>query len=374
MRVLAGIGSLLIACSTPPAALDRAQLGKLVFNDPNLSEPTGQACADCHADTMAFSDPEDERTSAGVIRDRFGSRNAQTAMYASYAPPLHRDAATGRMIGGLFWDGRANSLEAQAAIPMLNPLEMNNPSKAHVVARIRQASYAYAFRALFGRDALDDVDRAFTHVGEVIAAFERTPQFAPFSAKYDRYLAGTTKLDAAEARGLAIFEDPARGNCARCHPSRPSADGKPPLFTDFSYANLGIPKFDNNPFYTLPPALNPEGQRFIDHGLATTTRDPAHDGMFRVPTLRNIARTAPYGHNGYFRRLDEMIMFLATRDVGSELIGTCNRVPGKPRVACPWPEPEVPANLERTHVGNLRLGPRDIADLVAFLQTLTDVP
>jgi cytochrome c peroxidase len=363
------------SCTVDHGSLTKDELGAIVFNDQSLSSPAGMSCADCHDPATAFSDPEDDRTSAGVLRDRFGFRNAQTVMYGSFAPPLHVDPITGRVVGGLFWDGRAADFEAQAGAPLLNPVEMNNKTKQEVVEKIRHARYAGEFRRMFGPAALDDVDTAFGHVGDVLAAFERTPPFAPFSSKYDHYLAGTATLDEQELRGLAIFEDPARGNCASCHPSRPSADGTPPLFTDFSYANLGIPRFGNSPFYTLPKELNPEGEAFIDHGLTRTTGDPAHDGMFRTPTLRNIARTFPYGHNGYFRRLGDMIDFLNTRDVGSEKIaGACSRLQGIPPVACPWPSPEVATNIDHAHTGHLGLSDQDVTDLLAFLATLSDEP
>jgi cytochrome c peroxidase len=356
--VAIGFGLLGCACDSSKTSTPwtKEELGEPLFNDPRLSEPAGQACSDCHDPGFAFSDPEDERTSMGVVEGRFASRNAQPVMYASHVPALHRDPQTQQLVGGLFWDGAANSLEEQALKPLLNPLEMNNPDKATVVAKIRKY-YAKPFRALFGKHALDDVDRAFAHVGEAIAAFERMPAFAPFASKYDRYLAGATTLEESEARGLAIFEDPARGNCASCHWSRPGADGRPPLFTNFAYANLGIPKFANNPFYTLPQELNPAGMSFVDHGLMTITGEPSDDGKFRVPTLRNVMRTGPYGHNGYFRRLDEMIE-LKTGSCMRE--GTCN-----------WAEPEVPATAHRV-VSGRRLAPHEIADLVAFLRTLTD--
>jgi cytochrome c peroxidase len=376
MRSLLG-GLLIVAgCAVDQGpGVTPEEVGSALFNDLRLSEPEGMSCADCHDANTAFSDPEDDRTSAGVLRDRFGLRNSQTVMYGSYAPPLHRDPETGRMVGGLFWDGRAASFEAQAAAPLLNPLEMNNPDKTTVVTKVRRAAYARDFRRVFGAKSLDDVDQAFEHIGEAIAAFERTAPFAPFSSKYDRYLRGDAVLDESEARGLAIFEDPARGNCASCHPSRPSLDGTPPLFTDFSYANLGLPRFGNSQFYTLSRELNPEGEDYIDHGLGTTTGDPAHDGMFRVPTLRNIVRTAPYGHNGYFRQLPQMIDFINTRDVGStETTGACSRIQGLPPVACAWPMPEVPATVDRVHTGNLGLTDQDVADLLAFLATLTDAP
>lgn len=360
-----------IGCSASPSAT-REQLGAMVFADTGLSRPAGQACADCHLARVAFRDPESSRsTSMGAVAGRFGARNAPTVMYARYIPSLHFDEHRLRWIGGQFWDGRAHTLEDQAAVPLLNPLEMNNPDKASVVAAVRSASYAPAFRELFGAGALDDVDAAFGHVTEALAAFERTAVFAPFSSRYDRYLAGKLALSDAEQRGLAIFEDPARGNCASCHPSRPGPDGAPPMFTDWSYANLGIPRYDNNKFYVQPAALNPDGERFVDHGLMITVGDPAQDGKFRVPTLRNIAVTAPYGHNGYFENLAYLIDFLNTRDIGSRDVGTCSRVATQAR--CAWPGAEVPATVERG-IGHLGLGDQDTADLLAFLATLTDEP
>jgi cytochrome c peroxidase len=305
----------------------------------------------------------------GALAGRFGVRNAPSAMYASYVPSLHVDLATGQWIGGLFWDGRAQSLEDQAAGPLLNPLEMNNPDKAAVVSAVRRASYAPQFRELFGAHALDEVDSGFAHIAEVIAAFERNATFAPFTSKYDRYLAGEVSLSPAEQRGLDIFEDPARGNCASCHPSRPGRDGTPPLFTTFGYANLGIPRYGNNKFYVQPPPMNPEGERYVDHGLMTTVAQTSQDGMFRIPTLRNIAATPPYGHNGYFQNLPYMLDFLNSRDVGSREVGTCSRT--NPQARCAWPGAEVPATVDH-RVGHLGLADQDLDDLAAFLGTLTD--
>jgi cytochrome c peroxidase len=248
---------------------------------------------------------------------------------------------------------------------------MNNPDKASVVEKLRFADYADAFRGTFGDDALDDVDSAYAHLTAALAAYERTPAFAPFSSKYDRYLAGTVALTASERRGLAVFEDPARGNCASCHPSRPGADGAPPMFTNYGYANLGVPRYANNLFFVQPATFNPDGAAYRDHGLGRTTADPAQDGKFRTPTLRNIARTAPYGHNGYFNNLRYFVDFLNTRDVGSESVGTCSRSAAAPTAACAWPAPETAATIDH-RVGNLDLSDQDVDDLVAFLGTLTD--
>jgi len=284
----------------------------------------------------------------GAVQGRFGSRNAPTAMYAAQVPPLHYD---GRWTGGLFWDGRADTLEQQAAGPLLNPLEMNNPDKATVVNHVRAQPYAQQFRDVYGAGALDSVDDGFAHITDAIAAYERSPELAPFSSRYDRWAAGTGTLSAHELRGKDIFD----AHCASCHP--------PPLFTDFSYANLGVPRYANNLYYLKDPG-------YVDHGLATTLKDPSLDGMFRVPTLRNITRTAPYGHNGYFENLPFMLDFLNTRDVGSPDVATCSRATGS-NASCAWPAPEIPATVDR-RVGNLGLTSEDLAALAAFLDTLAD--
>jgi cytochrome c peroxidase len=360
------IAILLTGCSSDPT-LTKAQLGSLIFADTNLSSPPGQSCADCHTARVAFRDPETSHsTSMGAVNGRFGVRNSPTAMYARFVPPLHV-GDDHRWVGGLFWDGRANTLEQQAVLPLLNPLEMNNPDKAAVVATVRRAGYARAFRDVFGARSLDDDGSAFEHVTDALAAFERTATFSPFSSKYDRYLAGKAKLTDAELRGLAIFEGP--GHCSGCHPSRPSVDGTPPLFTDFSYANLGIPRYPNNRFYVQPRSLNADGDRHVDHGLMETVKDPAQDGKFRVPTLRNIAQTSPYSHNGYFENLPYMLDFLNTRDIGSRDVGTCSRA--SPSARCAWPGPEVAATVEQS-IGHLDLSNQDLDDLLAFLETLND--
>ena len=337
-----------------------AELGQKVFFDPALSNPTGQACADCHAPEVAFRDPEsDHSTSRGVLVGHFGLRNAPTLMYARYVPDLHQVAGVG-WVGGLFWDGRGGNLEHQAGFPLLNPVEMNNPDKARVASVARAAAYAGDFRALYGTDALQADDSAFAHVAQVIAAYERTEVMAPFTSKYDAYLAGKATLSASEQRGLAVFEDPKRGDCAGCHPSRAAADGTPPLFTNFSYANLGIPRYGNSGYFRQGQEINPSGEAFIDHGLMETVKDPAQDGKFRTPTLRNIKRTGPYGHNGYFQNLPYILDFLNTRD---------SRSPD-PNVK-PWSPPEVAANVEQ-RVGHLGLTAQELEDLASFLETLTD--
>jgi cytochrome c peroxidase len=329
------------------------ELGKLLAFDETLSEPDGRSCATCHDPSVAFTDPDRSRpVSAGAVPGRVGSRNSPTWAYASFTPPRRFDPEEGIWVGGLFWDGRVDSLAEQAKLPFLEPLEMNAPDAASVVAAVRAAPYADRFRAVFGADALDDVDRAYDRIAEALAAFQSSREVVRFDSKYDAYLAGRTALTPLEARGLELFEGQAL--CSECHPSRPAPDGTPPLFTDFTYDNLGTPRNPDNPFYHLPPEFNPDGPAFIDRGLGAIVDDPAEDGKFKVSTLRSIALTAPYMHNGVFATLRETLDFYNTRDVGE------------------WPPPEVAENVNTEELGNLELTDEDIDALLAFLETLTD--
>jgi len=312
------------------------RLGKLLFFDPGLSTPPGQSCSSCHSPDAGFGDPEAELpVSRGAHADRFGSRNDQTAAYAAFVPPRHFDEEEGLWIGGLFWDGRAQTLAEQARAPLLNPREMANPDVEAVAASLRAAEYAPLFREVYGEDALDDAERAVGRAADALAAYQSSSEVNPFSSKYDLYLAGRVELTAQERHGLDLFVAEDKGNCAACHPVSASPDGTPPLFTDFTYDNLGTPKNPGSPFYTLPPELNPDGRGFVDRGLGAIVDDPAQDGKFRVPTLRNVALTPPYGHNGVFPTLFEVVMFYNTRDLVE------------------WPAPEVPENVNRDELGDL---------------------
>jgi cytochrome c peroxidase len=257
-------------------------------------------------------------------------------------------------VGGQFWDGRAATLQEQAKGPLLNPLEMANPSKDAVIQKIRDAAYAGLFIEVFGAGALEDVGKSYDLVAEAIAAFERSHELNRFNSKYDLYLAGQTDLTEDERGGLSLFENEKKGNCAACHPSRPGPYSEHPLFTDYTYDNLGVPKNAENPFYYLPQALNPDGAAFVDEGLGRVVQKPEARGKFKVPSLRNVALSSPYMHNGVFKNLHQVLAFYNTRDIG------------------PWPAPEVAANVNREELGNLGLSEQEIGDIVAFLHTLTD--
>jgi cytochrome c peroxidase len=350
----------------------KIRLGKKLFFDRGLSEPAGQSCASCHEAKAGHTDGSARRpTSKGVIPGRFGNRNSPTAAYAAFSPVFHFDDVEGLFVGGQFVDGRAATLQEQAKAPFLNPLEMANPDKAHVVDKVRVATYADLFRIVFGQQSLDDVDTAYEHIADAIAAFETTRSFNRFSSKYDAYLAGKVELTDAEARGLALFEDETKGNCAACHPSQPAEDGTPPLFTDFTYDNLGVPKNPRNPFYKLPSELNPDGRKFVDKGLGAIVGLGEEMGKFKVPTLRNIAITGPFMHNGYFETLEGVVRFYNDRDVQPR----CQRVWVTEKQALEqgcWPGAEVAENVNVDELGDLGLTDQEISDIVAFLGTLTD--
>lgn len=337
-------------------APDIIDLGRKLYFDTSLSEPAGQSCASCHLPGAGFADPDRELpVSRGVHPQRFGDRNTPTAAYAMYSPVFHFDAREDMYVGGQFWDGRAATLEEQAKGPFLNPVEMANPDPAAVIKKIRNAPYAKDYAAIFGENSLNEVDKAYQYTAQAIAAFERSKPFRAFTSKYDYYLAGKLQLTEQEALGLTLFAAKEKGNCAACHPSQPADQQQPVLFTDFTYDNLGVPANPDNPFYTQPTAFNPKGANFIDLGLAKTTGRAVDRGKFKVSTLRNIAVTPPYMHNGVFKTLREVVDFYNTRDTRND-----------------WGEPEVAENVNTEELGNLGLTNEEVEAIVTFMLTLTD--
>jgi cytochrome c peroxidase len=333
----------------------KEQLGKLLFFEKSLSTPVGQDCSTCHKPEFAFADPDTGLpVSKGAVEGRYGNRNDMPVAYAAYIPPLHKDTVEDIWVGGLFWDGRANSLEEQAMGPPLNPLEMANPDTVAIRDKLEALDYAGMFTEIYGPDAFKDPSTAFSNMADAIAAYERSSELNRFDSKYDLFLKGEAELSEQEIRGMGLFVAEKKGNCAACHPSTLSPDGTPPLFTDFTYDNLGAPRNPENPFYTLSRDLNPDGFEYVDLGLALTVDDPAENGKFRVPTLRNVALTPPYLHNGVFKTLYQVVAFYNTRDTG------------------PWPPPEVTDNVNDEELGDLGLTSQEIEDIVAFLMTLSD--
>lgn len=294
--------------------------------------------------------------------------------YLSYNTAFHFDAE-GTPVGGFFWDGRARSLAEQAGKPFLNPVEMANASEADVIARISKTAYAAEFRQVYGNDIFDRPAEAFRQVTVALQQFQlEGPAFAPFSSKFDEYLRGNTTLTAQEARGLALFNNADKGNCAACHTSEKGSDGSHPLFTDFSYDNLGVPR-------------NPELSRnndpaFFDLGLCTQEGGALADrtdlcGAFKVPSLRNVALRRAFFHNGRFKTLKDTVTFYVQRDIHPEKFyslnadGTVNKFDDLP-AAYKGNVNTTEAPYNRQPGDSPALSDDEIADVVAFLGTLTD--
>jgi cytochrome c peroxidase len=370
IRIITTLVLVLVGSAPPGRAVELSpmeNLGKQLFFDTNLSNPPGQSCASCHAPETGFTGPDSEiNRITGVYpraaKGRFGNRKPPSAAYASFSPARSYREKDKTWVGGQFWDGRADDLMTQAKGPLLNPLEMNNASAIDVVNKIRSADYRPLFERVFGRNALDKSqnDRPFDQIAQAIAAYESSLEVNAFSSKYDAYLAELVSLTPQEARGLKLFAGQA--NCAACHPHQPQPDGSPPLFTDFTYDNVGAPRNEGNPFYDAESSVNPDGKRYRDLGLGGILKDTSHAGKFKVPTLRNVAKkpypgfVKSYLHNGAFKSLKEVVHFYNVR--GKELDE--------------FPPPDVKETVNLTELGNLGLSNSDEDDLVAFLETLSD--
>lgn len=341
-------------------------LGRALFFDPILSLPRTQSCASCHDPARAFSEPPVGRVGGAVSTSadgaHLGDRNAPGITYAATIPPLHRDAE-GNYLGGLFHDGRAADLAAQAVQPILNPIEMQMPDAAAVVARVREnPDYVATFARELGVDMLGPVERAFAAIGEALAAFERSPEFVAFDSRYDRSLRGELRLTDEEAKGRDLFFSSVT-NCSRCHLLNTARMDQGEPFSSFRYFNIGVPE------NRAVRAVNGHAPDAVDAGLAgnPAVNDPAMAGMYRVPSLRNVAVTGPYMHNGVFAELSTVVFFY------NQYQGHNDAFVINPETGQPWGAPEVPGTVDR---GRLREGQPMEADrialLLAFLRALTD--
>lgn len=348
------------------SAAGRAALGRALFFDPNLSAGRTQSCASCHDPARAFSDGRDNGVRGAVSRGddgrSLGDRNAPATTYAALAPAFGRDG-TGVWAGGFFHDGRAATLEAQAAEPFTNPLEMAMPDAAAVVARVRENPYyVETIERLFGAGTAADDDAAFAAVTAAIAAFERSAELATFDSRYDRWLAGEIELTELEEMGRSIFFS-TLANCVHCHVLERSGVSRTEPFTTYRYHNIGIPP------NRAVRAANGLGEAHRDPGLAAnpSVGEPAAAGRFKVPSLRNVAVTAPYMHNGVFRELRTAVEFYNRWLVHGAFSRT------NPETGEPWAEPEFPATVDHALLADGQpLDALRVDALVAFLEALTD--
>ncbi|NQV60359.1 MAG: c-type cytochrome [Alphaproteobacteria bacterium] len=345
------------------------ELGKAIFFDTNLSQPEGQACASCHSPETGFTGPSSVTFNPGAVEPgavagRFGNRKPPSVTYAAFSPVFYFDKKEKLYVGGQFWDGRATTLKAQAGQPFLNPLEMNNASPKELCDKVSKAFYYKDFRAVFGNplDCSGGGTVGLNSITAALAAYERSNEVNPFTSKFDYFLKGETDLSPTEKRGLELFESEKKGNCAACHPSTSQSHGVPPMFTDFTYDNVGLPANPDNPFLGQDARFNPYGRNWQDRGLANIVGDDSLAGAFKVPSLRNAAKvpargfTRAYGHNGVLKSLKEVVRFYNTRDV----------------VGAGWAAPEYPATMNTEELGDLKLTEAEVDAIVAFLHTLTD--
>jgi cytochrome c peroxidase len=345
--------------------------------------PDSRPAAGCRARAATIpSRPSQHRPAAAPCRSAGrasnvpGFRNAPSLRYVALTPAFFFDDES-TPTGGFDRDGRADSLAAQAERPFLAAHEMANASLEDVIVKLARAPYVDDFRALFGPDALATPNVAFDRMLFALQQYERedTEEFAPFTSRYDAFLAGRAQLSAHELRGLALFNDPARGNCAGCHPSGRRPGAEPPLFTDFTYDNLGVPRNAD-----IPANADPA---YFDIGLCGPARTdivadrPDLCGAFKVPTLRNVALTAPYFHNGRFATLREALQFYVLRDTNPEQLYPLD-AGGQALKFDDLPD-AYKANVNTTEVPYDRrsgdvpaLSDGDIEDVIAFLNTLTD--
>lgn len=350
-----------------PTAMANASLvdlGRQLYFDVNLSKHRTQACATCHAPAAGFIDNRDNgvmgMASLGDDQQSIGDRQAPMAAYAALSPKFHYDKKAKQFKGGQFWDGRAMDLAEQAGGPPLNPAEMAMPSKQAVVDRLgANPSYVNSFTQHFGEQIWQDTEQAYTAMTQAIAAYEAAPEVSPFDSKYDRYLQGEYELSGKEELGMALFFSNNNTNCNSCHQLSKIEQPREP-FSNFEYHNIGVPSN-----FALR-AKNGVTADFVDPGLLANPQvdDPQALGEFKVPSLRNVAITGPYMHNGVFQELSTVLAFYDQFNN--------DKRPLNPETGQPWRAPEAPATVDHDLLNGKVLTDAKLAALEAFLRILTD--
>jgi len=387
-----------------------ARLGKQIFYDPSLSGSGQMSCASCHSPQHAYGPPGDESVMlGGPDLHTAGYRAVPSLMYLERQPSfsvgpdneVNENSNLGRRIaqsahaararktaqdtaasaanlvpqGGLFWDGRVNTLQQQAGGPMFNTFEMDGGTPTRVAARLAAARYAEAFRQLFGLNIFKDPRMAVSEALFAIARYQiEDPSFHPYSSKYDAWLEGKARLDPAQLRGYLLFNDSNKGDCAACHLDKPTPNHLPPLFTDHQFEALGVPR---NP--EIPADRNPH---YFDLGICGPFRkdlekQTQYCGMFLTPTLRNVATREVFFHNGVYHTLKQVLDFYDFRDTDPQLIYPrgpkgkimkFNDLPVRYHANVDTVDPPL-----NRHLGQRPAMTRpDKRDIIAFLKTLTD--
>jgi cytochrome c peroxidase len=409
-----GINPHPVKLMTPPLRLLSAMalLGQKLFHDPALSGSGKLSCATCHDPGHAYGPPGAVPVMVGGLDMHSSGFRAVPSLRYLYRQPAFAigpdssgdndavptlqqqaqtaaghektlksaaapQAASTNLVpqGGIFWDGRADTLQQQASVPLLNPAEMAASTADAVVGILKRPQYADDFRALFGPDIFRDSRLLMAEAMFAIGHYQIDDRsFHPFSSRFDAWLEGKARLTTEEARGYLAFNDPAKGNCAACHLDKPTKDNLPPLFTDYQYEALGVPRNA-----AIPANSDPD---YFDLGICGPYRKDMKDqtqycGMFLTPSLRNTATRKVYFHNGEFHTLDEVLDWYVNRDLQPE------RFYSKDGGGKPVKYDDIPGkyrkNVDTTdapfdrHPGDPpALNRQEIQDIIAFLQTLND--
>lgn len=372
INTLALITSAILLGGCTNATLSKAQiaeqikskeaLGQVLFFDKNLSKNRTQSCATCHNPEAGFVDNRDNgiksMASLGDDGHSLGDRQAPSAAYAMFSPEFHYDKKKKRYIGGQFWDGRENTLAAQAGGPPTNPIEMGMVSKKSTVKRLKENPYYIStFKTIYGEDIFETPTKAYSAMTDSIEKFEMTKEFAPFDSKYDRFLKGEYDLTPLEDLGRTLFFSNNNNSCATCHVLK-GEDKLGETFTNYEYHNIGTP-------------INHElraknGVKDIDGGLLNnpSVNDEEQKGKYKVPTLRNVAVTAPYMHNGVFKELKTVVEFYDKYNNKERVLN--------PETNKAWDEAEVKETISLDELKAKKQNDRKVDSLVAFMKLLTD--
>jgi cytochrome c peroxidase len=371
----------------PPMYSDAAALGKLLFFDPSLSASGKMSCASCHSPAHAYGPPNGLAAQFGgpALRSQ-GMRAVPSLRYVLNRTPFwsHAKAASfaerltetdNAPSGGFGWDGRFNRLGEQAIFPLFDRDEMANRNTAGVIAALEHAPYAVRFRQVFGQAIFVDQKAALAQAMYAIERFElEDPSFHPYDSKFDAYLDGKAELTVQELRGKKLFDDPASGNCASCHIDQKGVNGSHPLFTDFTFEALGVPRN-----HELRVNSDPH---YADMGLCGPLRtdhsgEKSYCGLFKTPSLRNTARRGVYFHNGRFHTLEEALRFYVQRDTDpgkwypTDRQGQVEKFDDLP-AALRVNVDTLDEPLTRKAGGRPAWNRQDIDDVAAFLETLND--
>ncbi|HXJ19267.1 MAG TPA: cytochrome c peroxidase [Polyangia bacterium] len=363
----------------PPATSDRElriSVGRRIFFDKSLSEPPGTSCASCHDPAHAFAgnNGSTNGVAQGSRPGHFARRNTPSVLYLKFIKRFHyhweEDAPLPDAFGGFFWDGRVDSLAALVRQPLTNPDEMNAREDQVLAAKVGAAPYAGDLRHLFGTLTTSTLVSA---LGQSIEAFLLSDEMSPFSSRYDDYIRRRATLTPIELRGMALFRDPEKGNCAFCHKLNPTAaTPSRSLFSDFGYEALAVPRN-----HRIPANARAD---YNDLGLCerndpkSHTNDPRLCASFRTPSLRNVAARHYLMHNGQFSSLRDAVAFYATRSTDpARWYGPNAKFDDVPTPYRQFINERIPP-YDRHEGQQPRLNDDDIDAIVAFLRTLTDAP